>query len=98
MKLTFHKALIRSVLAYACPAWEFAADTKILRKVSLQNNVLRIIGSFQRCTPTRQLHVAFEILNVYDLITKLSRQQAEVVRSLDNEIVRTKPSQAKPKC
>jgi hypothetical protein len=25
IKLTFHKALIRSVMTYACPAWEFAA-------------------------------------------------------------------------
>jgi hypothetical protein len=26
IKLTLHKALIRSVMTYACPAWEFAAD------------------------------------------------------------------------
>jgi hypothetical protein len=26
-KLTFHKALITSVMTYACPAWEFAAET-----------------------------------------------------------------------
>jgi hypothetical protein len=27
IKLTLHKALIRSVITYACPAWELAADT-----------------------------------------------------------------------
>jgi hypothetical protein len=27
IKLTLHKALIRSVMTYVCPAWEFAADT-----------------------------------------------------------------------
>jgi hypothetical protein len=26
IKLTLHKALIRSVMTYACPAWEFAAE------------------------------------------------------------------------
>jgi hypothetical protein len=31
IKLTFHKALIRSVMTYACPAWEFAADTHLLK-------------------------------------------------------------------
>jgi hypothetical protein len=25
IKLTLHKALIRSIMTYACPAWEFAA-------------------------------------------------------------------------
>jgi hypothetical protein len=60
-------------MAFACPAWEFAADTHILRKESLQNNMLRTISNFPRRTPTRKLHVAFEILYVYDLITKLSR-------------------------
>jgi hypothetical protein len=27
VKLNLHKALIRSVMTYACPAWELAADT-----------------------------------------------------------------------
>jgi hypothetical protein len=27
MKLTLHKALIKSVMTYACLAWEFASDT-----------------------------------------------------------------------
>src|SRR5215470_4423480 len=30
IKLTLHKALTRSVMTYACPAWEFAADTYLL--------------------------------------------------------------------
>jgi hypothetical protein len=30
IKLTIHKSLIRSVLTYACPAWELAADTYLL--------------------------------------------------------------------
>jgi hypothetical protein len=30
-KLTLHKVLLRSVLPYACPAWEFAADTHLMK-------------------------------------------------------------------
>jgi hypothetical protein len=31
IKLTLYIALIRSVMTYACPAWEFAADTHLLK-------------------------------------------------------------------
>jgi hypothetical protein len=30
-KLTLHKALIRSVMTYTCPAWEFTAETHLLK-------------------------------------------------------------------
>jgi hypothetical protein len=29
--LALHKALIRSIMTYACPAWEFAADNYLLK-------------------------------------------------------------------
>jgi hypothetical protein len=48
IKLTLHKALIRYVMTYACPAWEFAADTHLLKLQRLQNKVLRTIGNFSR--------------------------------------------------
>jgi hypothetical protein len=31
IKLTFHKALIRSAMTYAYPTWELAADTYLLK-------------------------------------------------------------------
>jgi hypothetical protein len=31
IRLTHHKALIRSVMTYTCPAWELAADTHLLK-------------------------------------------------------------------
>jgi hypothetical protein len=31
IKLTLHKALIRSIMTYACPAREFAADAHLLK-------------------------------------------------------------------
>jgi hypothetical protein len=36
IKLTFHKALMRSVMTHICPAWELAADTYPLKLQRLQ--------------------------------------------------------------
>jgi hypothetical protein len=83
-KLTLHKALVRSVLTYACPAWNFAADTHLLKLQRLQNRVLRSIGNFPRRTPVRELHMAFNIPYIYDYITKLSSQQAEDIQNHEN--------------
>jgi hypothetical protein len=46
----------------------------------LQNKVLRTIGKLPRRTPIRELNMAFKIPYVYDYITKLCRQQAEVIK------------------
>jgi hypothetical protein len=50
----------------------------------LQNKVLRTIGNFPRRTPVRELHMAFKLPYVYDYITKLCRQQAEVIQNHEN--------------
>jgi hypothetical protein len=31
IKLTLHKALIRSIMTYACPDWEFVAESHLLK-------------------------------------------------------------------
>jgi hypothetical protein len=85
IKLTLYKALIRSVMNYASPAWEFAADAHLIK---LQNKVLRTICNFPRRIPVRKLHMAFKLPYVYDYITKLCRQQAEVILNHENENVR----------
>jgi hypothetical protein len=85
IKLTLHKALIRSVMTYACPAWEFAAESHLLELQRLQNKVLRTIGNFPRRTSVRDIHVAFQIPYIYDYITKSCRQQAEVIQNNENE-------------
>jgi hypothetical protein len=54
----------------------------------LQNKVLRTIGNFPKRIPIRDLHTTFKIPCVYDYITKLCRQQAEVIQNYDNENVR----------
>jgi hypothetical protein len=60
IKLTLHKTLIRSVMAYACPAWEFAAESHLLKLQRLQNKVLRTIGNFPRSTSVRGMHVCLK--------------------------------------
>jgi hypothetical protein len=83
IKLTLHKALIRSVIIYAWPAWEFAAESHLLKLHRLQNGVLHTIGSFPRRTLVCDMHD-----DAYDYITKSCRQQAEVIQNHGNENVR----------
>jgi hypothetical protein len=68
-------------MTYACPAWEFAADIHLMKLQRLQNRVLRSIGHFPRRKPIHELHKAFNIPYIYDYITKLSREQAEVIQN-----------------
>jgi hypothetical protein len=72
-------------MTYASPAWEFAADTHLMKLQRLQNQILHTIGNLPRRTPVRDLHMAFKIPYVYDYVTKLCRQ---VIQNHDNENVR----------
>jgi hypothetical protein len=67
-------------MTYACPAWEFAADTHLLKLQRLQNQVLRTIGNFPRHMPVCELNKAFNIPYIYDYITKLCRKQAKIIQ------------------
>jgi hypothetical protein len=71
-------------MTYACRAWEFAAETYLLKLQRLQNKVLRTIGNLPRRTLVRDMHVAFQIPYVYDYITKLCRRQAEIIHNHEN--------------
>jgi hypothetical protein len=68
--LTLHKALIISTMTYACPVWEFAAVSHLLKFQRLRNKVLTTTGTSRRHTPTRDTHVAFIIPNLYDFYYK----------------------------
>jgi hypothetical protein len=48
IELTVHKALNRLVMTYACPAWELAADTYLVKLQRLQNKFRLTIESFPR--------------------------------------------------
>jgi hypothetical protein len=67
IELNINKAVIRSVITYACSAWEFAAYTFLSKLQHLQNKVLRTIGNFPRCTSVRDLHTAFNTENIRGL-------------------------------
>jgi hypothetical protein len=75
-------------MTYDSPAWEFAADAHLLKLQRIQNKVLHTTGNFPRHTPVRELHEAFKIPYIYDYITKLCRQQAEVIQNHENPNVR----------
>jgi hypothetical protein len=65
-----YRDLIRSVMTYACPTWEYMADAHHMKLQRLQNRVRRAVGDLDRRKPVRELHVAFGIPCVYDYITK----------------------------
>jgi hypothetical protein len=71
-------------MTYACPAREFASDSHLLKLQRLQNKVLHNIGNFPRRTPVHDLHMALKIPNIYYYITKLCRQQSEVLQNYEN--------------
>jgi hypothetical protein len=85
IKLTLHKALFRSVITYAFAAWEFTAESCLLKLQRLKNKAFRAIGSFPRGTSVRDMHMAFRIPYFYDYITKSCRQQAEGIQNHENE-------------
>jgi hypothetical protein len=76
----------RSVMTYAFPACELAADAYHLK---LQNKVLRTTGNFPRCTLVRELHTAFNLPSVYAYVIKLCKQQADIIQNHENEHVRS---------
>jgi hypothetical protein len=74
-------------MTYPCPTWEFAADIHLLKFQRLQNKDLTYNGKFPRRTPVRELHMAFPVPYIYNYVTKLCRQQAEVIQNHENENV-----------
>jgi hypothetical protein len=75
-------------MTYACPVREFAADTYLIKLQLLQSKVLRTVRNFPKCTPVCDLQTTFNLPYVYAYITKLCRQQAEVIQNHKNELVR----------
>jgi hypothetical protein len=64
--LRTYSLLIRSVMTYACPTWEYAADAHLFKLQRLQNRVHHTIANLDRCILVREMHVAFKIPYVYD--------------------------------
>jgi hypothetical protein len=66
-------------MTYACPVWEFAADSHLSKL-----HRLRTVGNLPRRTPTHDFHVTLKIPYLHDSITKFGRQQASVVQNHGN--------------
>jgi hypothetical protein len=71
-------------MTYACPTWEFPADTHLLKLQRLQNKVLLTTGKFPKGTPVGELHMDFQIPYIYDDTTKFYRQEAEIIQNREN--------------
>jgi hypothetical protein len=57
IKLIVCRALIRSIMTYARPTWEFAVDTHLMKLLRLQNRVPHAIGNADSRTPVHDLHL-----------------------------------------
>jgi hypothetical protein len=88
VQLTLYKALITSIMTYACHAWEFAENSYSFKLRRLQNKVPRTTGNLSRRTSTCYLHMAFKIPYLQDFVTKLSRQQATDILNHENVDIR----------
>jgi hypothetical protein len=66
IKLIVQKALIRSIMAYACPVCDFAIGGHLLKWQRLRKNVLRTTLNFPRRTPVGDLYMAFNLPYIYD--------------------------------
>jgi hypothetical protein len=60
-KLTLYTVLIRSIMSYACPTWEFAADSHLLKLQCLQKKVLCTVVDLPSCTLSHDLHMVYKI-------------------------------------
>jgi hypothetical protein len=74
-------------MTYACPTWEFSADTHSMKLQRLQNRVLRAIGNLDRRTQVRDLQ--FGVQN--SVRVRLHNQ-------IMQEIGRSYPKSRKSKC
>jgi hypothetical protein len=54
IKIIPNKALLRAIMVYACPPWEYAADSHPLKLQHLHIRVLRAVGKLDRCKPARE--------------------------------------------
>jgi hypothetical protein len=83
-------------MTYASLAWEFVADTDLLKLQRLQNKVNRTIGNVPRRTAVRELHKA--IPYIYDYTTKICRQQTEDIQQHENaNVLNIRQGKAQPR-
>jgi hypothetical protein len=66
------------------------SDRHVPLKIAVPaKKVFHVFGYFARCISVHDFHMALNIPHVYNYITKLCRQQAEVIQNHDNEHICT---------
>jgi hypothetical protein len=82
IELTLHKVLIRSVTTYACPAWEFAADTSLLKLQRLKTRFSSPLKFSKVHTGRRRAH-SFQPsvrIRLYNKIAGTKQKSHKIVR------------------
>jgi hypothetical protein len=75
-------------MTYACPTWEFTENIYLMKLQRFQRKVLRTADKIARRLPIRDTHNAFQNSKVYDYISKLYKQQAQIFRNNENSYFR----------
>jgi hypothetical protein len=87
--LALHKALIRSIITYSYLSWELVANTYVLKLQRLRNYRFSALSVIFQGARRSAMHTAFNLPSVYDYITKLCSQQAEIIQNHENGHVRS---------
>jgi hypothetical protein len=74
-----------SKIPISIPAWEFAAETHILKFYACKTGFSAQLAIFQGAH--RDMHMALQIPYVYDYITKICRKQAKIIKNHKTENV-----------
>jgi hypothetical protein len=76
-------------MTYACPTWEFAANTPSVQIAESVKQGSPHHWQFSKVhTLVRELHKAFSILYIYNYMTRLCRKQAQTIQNHGNANVR----------
>jgi hypothetical protein len=89
VKITLHKALIRSVMTYACSAWELEANTYLFKFAAPAKQDYSLHWKFSEVHSGPRFVHGSNLPYVYDYVTKFCRQQEEVIRNHENQHVRS---------
>ena len=71
-KLLICKSIVRLILSYSCPTWNFTSNTNIKKLQTVQNKFLRVIGNYPRRTKIEKIHKELSIETIKAHLNKLT--------------------------
>jgi len=84
--LLLYTAIIRLLIAYACPVWAAASKTKIIKNYALQNKFLKTALNAPCSWETKQLHNGTGLLYLYTWITQQFKNFHEKLHEADGAL------------